>query len=99
MNRRGFLLALAALPFGAAAALALQDGRTEAERLAGVWPTDYRFMPGDVRRYGAVGDGKADDTGAFQSAIQYAAHARYRLIGPIIPTNFTVRLTRTVQWP
>jgi hypothetical protein len=42
---------------------------TQAEVTAGVTPTNYGFPPGDVRRYGAVGDGVADDTAAIQAAI------------------------------
>lgn len=36
--------------------------RTAAEISAGVTITDYSKEPGDVRRYGAVGDGVTDDT-------------------------------------
>jgi hypothetical protein len=42
--------------------------RTTAENSANVTPTAYRFPPGDVRRYGAVANGTADDTAAFQTA-------------------------------
>src|SRR5690606_75555 len=38
--------------------------RTAAEISAGVTPVDYRYPEGDVRRYGAVGDGLTDDTEA-----------------------------------
>ena len=41
--------------------------RTAAEQSAGVTPTNYFYPPGDVRRYGAVGDGSTDDTTAFQN--------------------------------
>ena len=43
--------------------------RTAAEVAAGVTPTSYSYPAGDVRRYGAVGDGVTDDTTAFYSAI------------------------------
>jgi len=43
--------------------------RTAAEISAGVMPTNYGYQPGDVRRYGAVGDGVTDDSSALQSAI------------------------------
>ena len=43
--------------------------RTAAEIAAGVTPTHYYYEPGDVRRYGAVGDGTTNDSAAIQSAI------------------------------
>jgi hypothetical protein len=42
--------------------------RTAAETSAGVTPANYAYMPGDVRRYGAVGNGVADDTAALNNA-------------------------------
>jgi len=42
---------------------------TSAETTAGVTPVDFSYPPGDVRRYGAVGNGSTDDSGAFQTAI------------------------------
>ena len=43
--------------------------KTFAEDVAGVTPTYYTYPAGDVRRYGAVGNGTADDTVALQAAI------------------------------
>lgn len=43
--------------------------QTAAELAAAVTPSDYSYRPGDVRRYGAVGDGVTDDTAAIQSAV------------------------------
>lgn len=42
--------------------------RTAAEISAGITPTSYSYEPGDVRRYGAVGDGVTDDTAAISAA-------------------------------
>lgn len=43
--------------------------RTAAEITAGVIPTNYIYPPGDLRRYGAVGDGSTDDSAAWQKAV------------------------------
>lgn len=42
--------------------------RTAAEIAAGVTPTYYYYESGDVRRYGAVGNGSTDDTVPLQNA-------------------------------
>jgi hypothetical protein len=42
--------------------------QTALEAAALVTPSDYSYPAGDVRRYGAVGDGVADDTAAFTAA-------------------------------
>ena len=43
--------------------------QTPAEIAAGVTPTNYVYPPGHPRRFGALGNGVADDTVAVQSAI------------------------------
>jgi hypothetical protein len=59
--------------------------RTSAEQSAGVTPTNYAYEPGDVRRYGAVGDGTTDDTAAIQNAIN-AVGVSGEVIFPAIGT-------------
>jgi hypothetical protein len=44
------------------------DGRTDAERTAGVTPTNFRYPELDIRRYGPDGT-VAGDTAAFQRAV------------------------------
>jgi hypothetical protein len=45
---------------------------TDAEVAALVTPTDYAYPPGDIRRYGAVGDNSTDNYAAIQAAINVA---------------------------
>jgi hypothetical protein len=48
--------------------------RTAAEIAANVTPTNYFYRPGDVRRYGAVGNGEDNCAPAFQDAIDQSNH-------------------------
>lgn len=45
---------------------------SSAEVDAGVTPSDFRYPPGDIRRYGAVSDGSTDCSQALASAIAVA---------------------------
>ena len=47
--------------------------QTTEEAAANITPTDYSYMPGNVMRYGAVGDGATNDTAAIQDAISVAS--------------------------
>jgi hypothetical protein len=42
--------------------------QTALERAAGITPTNYAYLPGDVRRYGADPTGATDSTPAFRAA-------------------------------
>ena len=55
--------------------------RSAAEIAAGVTPTDYYYDWGDVRRYGAVGDGVTDDTTAIQNAISVGSRGGHGVFG------------------
>lgn len=44
--------------------------QTAAELAAGVTPVNYAYPPGNVLRYGALGDGVTDDTVAIQNALK-----------------------------
>ena len=67
---------------------------TEAELAAGVVPTSLAYPCGNVLRYGAKGDGSADDTNAIASALLVAAHG-----GPavILPEGHSFKITRYIQ--
>lgn len=45
------------------------DGRTTQEIASGVFPTNLGYPPGDVRRYGATGNGVSNDQPAIANAI------------------------------
>ena len=47
--------------------------QTTAESTAGVAPTNYRYLPGNIRRYGAVVNGTTDDSAALRKALDLAA--------------------------
>lgn len=51
------------------------DRPVTAEIKSGVVPANFAYAPGDVRRYGARGDGTTDDSPAFQAAIDVARGA------------------------
>ena len=59
--------------------------QSAAEHVAGIEPVNYSHPPGNVRRYGAVGDGKTDDS----AAIQRAVNASRRVYFP--PGDYLVR--------
>lgn len=48
------------------------EPRTADEITAGVTPTNYAYPPGDVRRYGALANGSANDTAAILAALKVA---------------------------
>jgi hypothetical protein len=86
--RRAFFWVLGALPTPLVSKTGKAVGETEspmagqsayaqtpAERAAGIIPANQGFPIGDVRRYGALGDGLFDDTNAIQNALNLADSA------------------------
>lgn len=61
---------------------------TDAEVAAGVTPVNYAYAPGDVKRYGATGDGVTNDAPAFQQAIDVARHIGCDVIVPQGNNNY-----------
>ena len=69
--------------------------QTDAENDAGIVPANTTFLPGDVRRYGGIGDGSANDTTAIQlahnqgkqldGARPYLPPGRWRISAPVNP--------------
>lgn len=55
---------------------------TAVESAAGVNVVNTSYLPGDVRRYGAVGDGKTDDTSALKDALSAANEGGYVMYLP-----------------
>ena len=60
------------------------------EAAAGVTPTNFYFLPGDPRRYGAVGNGVADDTAALQAC--FNANSIVEFPGPAYTFNISANL-------
>lgn len=50
--------------------------QTAVEIDAGVTPVNYAYVPGDVRRYGAVGDGVTNDTDALALTINLCLYSK-----------------------
>lgn len=95
MNRRGFLLALAALPFAARAARPAPTSTwTPTLTFAGDAGPSYivgtYYPPSDIRRYGATPDGR-DCSAAIEAALRATGSAHFPA------GKWTVN--RTVQWP
>jgi hypothetical protein len=88
LSRRIFIKA--SLVSVAASAAGVAQIRTAAESAAGVAPTYSEFSPGDVRRYGAILDGKTDDS---------AALAKWAKVGGnlIFPVALTARITTAIR--
>jgi hypothetical protein len=67
--------------------------RTASEVAAGITPTDYAYQPGDVRRYGALLNGSADDSAAFK-----AAHDALPTVGGRFIVPGGIMLIKDVEW-
>jgi putative cofactor-binding repeat protein len=76
--------------------------RTDAEESAGVTPTSYDYPEGDIRRYGAVGNGLTNNTTAIQTALNVAGVSGGEVFIPAgvflsrsvaVPSGVTIRGT------
>ena len=75
----------------AAAAVPPDGALTDAERKAGVTRVNHAYTQGDVRRYGAVGDGVAIDDDAIQVALNIGSKGG----SPVIfPSGGTFKITK-----
>jgi hypothetical protein len=74
---------------------ALYYGITAAETAAAISPTAYQYEPGNVLRYGAVGDGVTDATSAFDSLMSVLAQSTPS--SATIPPNLNYKITATVD--
>ena len=91
MHRRDVSRALLASVAGSAALLPRQADaqatcgepcypRTRAEMDAQITPVSLQYVPGDVRRYGARGDGSTNDSPAIQQAIDASTYGSQKRI-------------------
>ena len=64
--------------------------QTAAEIAASVTPVDYSYAPGDVRRYGAVGNGVTSDQTALANALLVQQDV-------FIPQGFNCLITATLS--
>lgn len=78
---------------------ALLNPQTDAESDAGITPTNYQYLEGDVRRYGAVGDGSTNSTIACEAAISVAVFSGFVRFLPELAAGTTVYLTDELSVP
>lgn len=69
--------------------------RTAAEIAAAITPADYFFAPGNVLRYGAVGNGVIDDSTAVTNALLVAAQPAGHVV--LFPAGYTFKITSYIQ--
>jgi hypothetical protein len=72
----------------------LPYAQTQAEEDIDITPSNYLYAPGDIRRYGAVGNGSTDDTLAINTAADVCREGGYTLLLPAI----TCRVTETLDF-
>lgn len=82
--------------------------RTAAEIAAGVTPTNYAYATYDVKRYGAIGNGVADDTTAIQTALNlagannftsiYFSPGTYKVTATLVIPGFNITLYGAGVW-
>jgi hypothetical protein len=71
--------------------------RTANEIAAGITPTNYQYSPGNVKRYGALGDGVATDTTSLQEALD-SGHNVWIPDGTYITDELTVSSNTFIEF-
>jgi hypothetical protein len=72
---------------------------TVEEFVAGVVPTNYTFLPRDIRRYGAAIDGVTDDTGAVQAWASLGGDLSWPVVGTsIISAQINLESNSTITF-
>jgi hypothetical protein len=77
-------------PFNATTVGEVLYPRSDEEIAASVTPTHYQYAWGDVRRYGALGNGSTDDSAAIQAALN-TGH-------PVVFQNKTYYIATGLTW-
>lgn len=76
----------------------LLNPQTSAESGAGVVPSNYWYLPGDLRRYGAVPDGSTSCSAAWIKADAQAAAGGSPILVPRTPLAFATSVALTVDY-
>jgi hypothetical protein len=73
----------------------LPHPRASAEIAAGIEPKNHEYPVGNVLRYGAIGDGASDDSGAISNAFLVAKFGSTTAVS--FPADYTFKVTRYIE--